>query len=113
MIETYLQIPDRRPWEKLTSLNEMRPHSFVRLVPSVPFDNLCPTGGPHTLMAHHVAQSVIEKADTERLADDPGVQVQYQEPAVLFAVPIQDVKTLLEEFAIAVHRHVPLPERVY
>src|SRR5262245_59985108 len=80
---------------------------------SVPFENLRPAGGTHALMAYHMAQSVIEKADTERLADDPGVQVQYQEPAILFAVPIQDVKTLLEEFAIAVHRHVPLPECVY
>src|SRR5262245_40620914 len=64
-------------------------------MPSVPFDNLRPTGGPYPLMAHHVAKRVIQKADTERLADDPGVQVQDQEPAVLFAVPIQDVKTLL------------------
>ena len=64
-------------------------------------------------MAHHVAKSVIQKANTKGLADDPGVEVQYQESAVLFAVPIQDVKTLLEEFAIAVHRHMPLPERVY
>jgi hypothetical protein len=51
--------------------------SFLGLMPSVPFDNLRPTGGPHALMAHHVAKSVIEKADTEGLADDPGVQVQY------------------------------------
>ena len=28
MIETYLQIPGRQPWEKLTSLNEMLPIHF-------------------------------------------------------------------------------------
>ena len=82
-------------------------------MPAVPLDNLRPTGGPHPLMAHHVAKSVIQKANTEGLADDPGVQVQHQQPAVLLAVPIQDVKTLLEECAIAVHRHVPLPEGMY
>src|SRR5215813_1111896 len=111
MIKTHLQIPDRRPWEKLTSLSAAP--SFLRPMPSVPFDNLRPTGGPYSLMAHHVAKSVVQKADTERLADDPWMQMQYQKPAVLFTVAIQDVKTLLEEFAIAVHRHVPLPERVY
>jgi hypothetical protein len=37
--------------------------------------------------------------------------VQYQEPAVLFAISIQDVKTLFEECAIAVHRHMP-PQQV-
>jgi len=47
-------------------------------------------------MAHHVAKSVIQKTDTKGLANDPGVQVQYQQPTVLFAVPIQDVKTLLQ-----------------
>src|SRR5690242_10014436 len=59
-------------------------------VPLIPLDNLRPTRGPHPLMAHHVVKGVIQKADTEGLADDPGVQVQHQEPAVLFAVPIQD-----------------------
>ena len=57
-------------------------------MPSIPFDNLRPAGGPHPLMAHHVAKCVVEKANTKGLADDPGVQVQYQQPAILFAVPI-------------------------
>ena len=73
MIKTYLQIPDCRPWEKLTSLSATP--SFLRPVPSVPFDNLRPTGSPHSLMAHHVAERIIEKANTKGLADDPGVQV--------------------------------------
>src|SRR5438874_178370 len=80
---------------------------------SVPLDNLRATGGPHSLMAYHVSKGVVQKADPEWLANDPGVEVQYQESAVLFAVPIQDVKTLLQERAIAVHRHPPLPERVH
>src|SRR5215831_12687019 len=82
-------------------------------MPSIPFDNLLPARGPHPLMAHHVAKGIIEKANTKGLADDPGMQMQYQKPTVLLTVAIQNVKTLLEEFAIAVHRHVPLPECVY
>ena len=83
-----------------------------RSVTLVPVDNLRAIGGPHTLMAHHVPERLVEKTNAERLTDVPGVQVQYQEPTVLLAIPIQDVKTLLEELALAVHRHPPLPELV-
>src|SRR5947209_275092 len=83
-----------------------------RRVTSVPVDNLPATGSPHALGTHHVPERRVEKTNPERLANEPGVQVQDEEPAVLLAVPIQDIKTLLEQLAIAVNGHTPLPEGV-
>src|SRR2546426_12647232 len=83
-----------------------------RCVTTVPVDNLRATGGPHALVAHHVPERRVEKTNAERLADEPGVQMEDEEPAVLFTVPIQDVKTLLEHLAIAVNGHASLPEGV-
>src|SRR5262245_1525709 len=82
-----------------------------RMTP-IPLDNLCPIGGPHALVAHHVPERVVEKTNPERLANEPGVQMEDEEPAVLFAVSIQNVKTLLEHLAIAVNGHTPFPKGV-
>src|SRR5262245_23705161 len=83
-----------------------------RRVTPIPIDNLSATGCPHALVTHHVPERLVEKTNPERLADEPGVQVEDEEPAILFAVPIQNVKTLLEQLTIAVNGHTPLPEGV-
>ena len=59
-------------------------------MPPIPLDNLRTTGGPHPLMVHHMAKGVVQKTDTEGLADDPGVEVQYQGPAVLCYAALPD-----------------------
>jgi hypothetical protein len=42
-------------------------------------------------------ERLVKKTNAERLANEPGVQMQDEEPAILMAVPIQDIKTLLQQ----------------
>ena len=59
-----------------------------------PLNNCAALGGPDALALHHDAQGSIQKADAERFPDEPGVQVQDQEPAVVRPIVVEGIKTL-------------------
>ena len=78
----------------------------------VPVDDLRAGGGPHALALHDMAQRRVQAADAERLADEPGVQVQHQQPPVGGPLVVQGLEGLLDHLPIPVDINAPVPQGI-
>ena len=78
----------------------------------VPVDDLCARGGPHALAVHDMAQRRVQVADAERLAREPGVQMQHQQPPVCGPLVVQRIEGLCDHGPISVDINASVPEGI-
>src|SRR5262249_53006591 len=78
----------------------------------VPVNDLCTSGGPYALVVQYMGQRRVQVAAAERLAHEPGVQVQHQQPPVCSRLVIQRIEGLLDHLPVPVDINAPVPEGI-